>query len=188
MKRNVKKLVVVFAVMATIAALTSAAMANDWKAIHGKYASTSVVTCNMYRPVGVSSDAQTQLGFYTFNGDGTGTAQIRTVRIAFVPNQFEGFSDVVWNFTYEVDDDGTITMDVVIDEAFILDPNTGNRLFQYVGGTWHDVGRFSVDHKTIILGTVEPNESEFLVLSMLPQRITFVTKCNVSRVLTRVGE
>lgn len=184
MKRNVKKLVVVFAVMATIAAFTSAAMAKDGKAIYGKYAGTSVVSCNAYRPIGTFSGTQTQLSIYTFNGDGTGTVQARSVEIDFSPTT-EGFFDMLWNFTYEVADDGTITMDAVIGEAFILDPSTGDRTLKYIGGTWSDTGRFSVDHKTIILGTLQPNVSQFLNLS---NGKTFESKCNSSRVLIRVGE
>lgn len=140
MKGNMKKLAV-FVVIATIAMFISAAIAsgNDWKAIHGVYAATSVVDCNTDRPaVNIfESGTSTQFTTYTFNGDGTGTVQGRQVGITFLPTRSEGFFDMSWNFTYEVADDGTISMDAVIGEAFIKDPSTGTVVNLH---GWHMVG------------------------------------------------
>ncbi len=106
------------------------------------------------------------------------------VMIGFSPTPSEGFFDMSWDFTYEVADDGTITMDVVPYTGLWKLPGTEFVVYKYTGGTSSDSGRFSVDHKTIILGTVEPNNTELTLYN----GIVLLTKCNSSRVLIRVGE
>jgi len=175
MKGSIKTLVV-FVVIVTIATFISAAMGSaaghKKKAIHGEYAATSAVSCNTYLPDGtVNAGTATQLSIYTFNGDGTGTVQGRFVMIGLSPNPSEGFLDMAWDFTYEVADDGTITMDAVPGTGFWT--NDGVLMYTYTGGTFSDSGRFSQDHKTIILGTIEPNDT---VLT-LPIGFSFHTKC-----------
>ncbi len=198
MKGSMKKLAV-FVVIATVATFISAAMAkdgkgkhggeNDWKAIHGEYAATSVVSCNNYIPnpdgsIRITSGTTTQLSIYTFNGDGTGTVQGKFVMIGFSPAPSEGFFDMSWDFTYEVADNGTITMDAVPGTGLWKSPGTDFVVYTYTGGTFSDSGRFSQDHKTMIFGTVEPGDT---VLTLY-NGVVFHTKCNTSRVLIRVGE
>jgi len=187
MKGDMKKLVVVFAVMAAIATSMSAAVAKDSKSIHGEYAATSVVSCNTYKEDGTTFDYSSmvsQLSIYTFNGDGTGTMQGKFVMIGLAPTPSERTLDMSWEFTYEFADDGTITMDAVPGTGEWKIPGTNFVVVRYTGGTNSDSGRFSVDHKTIVLGTVEPNDT---VLTYFDGRVVH-TKCNTSRVLIRVDK
>jgi hypothetical protein len=192
MKRNIKKLTV-FVVIVTIAMFISAAMVsaagkNDWKAIHGEYAATSVVTCNVYLVNGttlIQYGTIGQLTKYTFNRDGTGTVKGKFVSVNFLPGN-ENLRDVSWKFTYEVADDGTITWTAVPNECKWYDAKTGDLLYTYTGGTMTDSGTFSLDKKTIVLGSVEPADT-WLTLENPPGFIVR-TKCNTSRVLIRVGE
>ena len=193
MKGNMKKLAV-FVIIATVATFISAAMAkdgkgkhgeeNDCKAIHGEYAATSVVSCNAYKPDGTftGTSISTQLANYTFNGDGTGTVQGKFVMIGITPAPGESSYDFWWDFTYEVADDGKITMDVV--------PGTGEFkignfvVYSYTGAVSPESGRFSIDHKTITIGSEMPTNTE---LTLYNGNVLYV-KCNISRVLIRVGE
>ena len=189
MKGNIKKLTVLV-VIVTIAMFISAAMAsaggkNDWKAIHGEYAATSTVACNTYiADSTVGQGVMAQQSIYTFNGDGTGTVQGKTSGVTYSPTPKEAFSVMSWDFTYAVADDGTMTMDAVPGTGVWWNPENGAIYYTYTGGTFSDSGRFSVDHKTIILGTVEPNDT---VLTYFDGRVVH-TKCNTSRVLIRVGK
>ena len=191
MKGNIKKLTVLV-VIVTIAMFISAAMAsaggkNDWKAIHGEYAATSVVSCNVYLVDGktlIQYGTTAQLTKYTFNRDGTGTVKGKFVSVNFVPGN-ESLRDVSWKFTYEVADDGTITWTAVPNECKWYDAKTGALLYTYTGGTMTDSGTFSLDKKTIVLGSVEPADTW---LTMYPSGFVVRTKCNTSRVLIRVGE
>jgi hypothetical protein len=199
MKRNMKKLVV-FVVIATIATFISAAIAKDGKgkhgeknyckAIHGEYAATSVVSCNNYIPnpdgsIKITSGMATQLAIYTFNGDGTGTLREgKFVMLGITPTPSESAFDFQWDFTYEVEDDGTITMDAVPGTGLFKLPGTDFVVYTLTGGTSSDSGRSSQDHKTIILGTAEPNNTELTLYN----GNVFLTKCNASHVLIRVGE
>ncbi len=198
MKGSMKKLAV-FVVIATIATFISAAIAKDGKgkhgeknyckAIHGEYAATSVVSCNNYIPnpdgtIKITSGTATQLTTYTFNSDGTGTVQGKFVMIGITPAPGESSYDFWWDFTYEIADDGMITMDAVPGTGLFKSPGTDFVVYTLTGGTSSDSGRFSQDHKTIILGTAEPNDT---VLTLY-NGVVFHTKCNASRVLIRVGE
>ena len=189
MKGNIKKLTVLV-VIVTIAMFISAAMAsaggkNDWKAIHGQYAATSTVACNTYiADSTVGQGVMAQQSIYTFNGDGTGTVQGKTSGVTFSPSPKEAFSVMSWDFTYAVADDGTMTMDAVPGTGVWWNPENGAIYYTYTGGTFSDSGRFSVDHKTITVGTVVPNLTELSI----PNGPVLLTKCVASRILIRVGE
>jgi len=190
MKRNIRNLVVIAiitVIMPFILAAMASASGNDSKAIHGEYAATSVVSCNNYKEDGTTFDYSStvsQLSIYTFNGDGTGTMQGKFVMIGLAPTPSERTLDMSWEFTYEFADDGTITMDAVPGTGEWKIPGTNFVVVRYTGGTNSDSGRFSVDHKTIVLGTVEPNDT---VLTYFDGRVVH-TKCNTSRVLIRVDK
>jgi hypothetical protein len=202
MKGNMKKLVV-FVIIATIVTFISAAMAKDvkgkyggknhWKAIHGEYAATSVVSCNSYKPnpdppggfTFAGTSVSTQLAIYTFNGDGTGTLREgKFVMLGVTPTPSESAFDFQWDFTYEVADDGKITMDVVpgTDKFMIGD----FRVFKYMSPIASESGWLSADRKTIIIGseTVDITGLEFLYGSDRSRNV----RCNISRVLIRLGE
>jgi hypothetical protein len=193
MKGSLKKLAVFVIITALtmfiVAAMASAAGKNDWKAIHGEYAATSTLSCNGYYLDGTLEGSGTisQLAIYTFNGDGTGRMQGRFVRIGFLPAPSESPPplDFSWNFTYEVADDGTITTTIVPGTAEWKIPGTNIVVLKDTGGGYSDSGWVSVDHKTIILGTVEVQDQE---LTVQPDGPVFLTKCNASRVLIRVGK
>ncbi len=195
MKGNMKKLVV-FVVIATIATFILAAVAlacdkdfdrdfhHGWKAIHGQYSGTSVVSCNAYMPDGTftGTSISTQLAIYTFNGDGTGTVEGKFVAIGVTPTPSENTFDFWWDFTYKVSDDGEITIDVV--------PGTGEMKIGNLVVYWHsgavaqESGRFSVDHKTITIGMKKVGTTELTLYNKQVRNV----KCNVSRVLIRVDK
>ena len=158
---------------------------NHCKAIHGEYAATSVVSCNAYKKddgTFTGTSISTQLAIYTFNRDGTGTVQGKFVMIGITPAPGESSYDFWWDFTYEVADDGKITMDVV--------PGTGEFkignfvVYSYTGAVAPESGWLSADHKTITIGIETVGNTE---ITLYDGNIRNV-KCNISRVLIRVGE
>jgi hypothetical protein len=189
MKGSMKKLAV-FAVIAAIATFTSAGTAlasgNHWKVIHGKYAATSTLSCNGYYENGSLEGSGTisQLAIYTFNGDGTGSMQGKFVRVGFLPAPVEMNFDFSWDFNYWVGDDGTITTANVPGTAKWKAPGTDFVVLRDTGGTYSDSGWVSADRKTIILGTVEAQGQEITLFD----GTVFLTKCNASRFLIRVGD
>ncbi len=192
MKRNIRNLVVIAIIIVVapfIMAVVASASGNNEAAIHGEYAATSTLSCNGYYLDGTLEGSGTisQLAIYTFNGDGTGRMQGRFVRIGFLPAPSESPPplDFSWNFTYEVGDDGTITTTNVPGTAEWKIPGTNIVVLKDTGGGYSDSGWVSVDHKTIILGTLEVQDQE---LTVQPNGPVFHAKCNASRVLIRVGE
>jgi hypothetical protein len=192
MNGNIKYLALIMMITVTalfILVTTAAAAGNDWKAIHGQYAATSVVSSNGYYPDGTleGSGTVSQLAIYTFNGDGTGRMQGRFVRIGFLPapNENPPPLDSSWNFTYEVADNGSITVTTVPGTAEWKIPGTDIVVLRDTGGGYSDSGWVSVDHKTIVLGTLSVQDQE---LTVQPDGPVFLTKSNASRVLIRVGE
>jgi len=192
MKRNIRNLVVIAiitVIMPFILAAMASASGNDSKAIHGEYAATSVLSCNGYYHDGTleGSGTVSQLAIYTFNGDGKGKMQGRFVRIGFLPTPSESPPplDFSWDFNYWLADDGTITVATVPGTAEWKIPGTNIVVLKDTGGGYSDSGWVSVDHKTIILGTLEVQDQE---LTVQPDGPVFHAKCNASRVLIRVGE
>ncbi len=204
MKVNMKKLVV-FVVIATIATFVSAAMASacdkdfyrDFhhgrKAIHGEYAATSVSTC-ISTPYGfdenfiplkppASTSTSTAWNIWTFNGDGTGTAEGTGVGISLSPNQSGSSSHVTWQFTYDVTDDGMITIHTVSGEAKYLTGSLKGATYTIVQGV-DESGYISEDHKTITLNTATTG----VIKLHFALGFDYYSICNYSRVLIRVGE
>ncbi len=204
MKGSMKKLVV-FGVIAIIATFISAAMAkdgkgkhgeeNDCKAIHGEYAATAVSSCigSFYypfdgnlKPTGpantVFNNTATSKAIWTFNRDGTGAVQTRSVGINLSMNA--NSADLSMEFTYEVTHDGMIKIFPGLAEGtYLTGPSPGATYT--VSGMVPEEGYVSVDHKTITLGSVTPGVVT-LTFSNLPFPIYAI--CNYSRVLILVGE
>jgi hypothetical protein len=193
------KKLVVFVVVATIATFISAAIAlacdkdfghhfgHGWKAIHGEYSGTSVVSCNNYLSTNgtlsyLSSSIGTQLAIYTFNGDGTGTVEGKFVMIGVTPTPSENSVDFWWDFTYEVADDGEIIIHAVSGE--FKSSGTDFVVYRYTGAVAPESGRFSVDHRTITIGTKTVGNTELTLYNGLVLNV----KCNWSRVLIRVDK
>jgi hypothetical protein len=207
MKGNMKKLVVLV-VVATIATFISAALAlccdkdfdrdfhHGRKTIHGVYAATSVGSC-ISTPYGfnenltpknppdkpVSSNTATSQIIWTFNRDGTGTADAMGVGISLSPNQSGGLSHTTWQFTYDVTDDGMVTIHTVSGGSEYLAGPLKGATYTIVEGV-DESGYISEDHKTITLGMG-------MVVGVIKLRFTgfdIYAICNYSRVLIRVGE
>ena len=195
MKGSMKKLVV-FGVIAIIATFISAAMAKDSKTIHGVYAATSINSCigSYYFPFGedlkptgppstVFNNTATSKAIWTFNRDGTGEVQARTVGINFSMNA--NSSDVLLKFTYEIMDDGMISIVWKSAVATYLTGPSPDTTYT-LSGMVPEEGYVSSDHKTITLSSVEPG---VITLTFNPPLgFPVYAICNYSRVLIRIGE
>ncbi len=188
MKGSMKKLAVfVIATIMTVFIAVAMASASGNEAIHGEYAASSTLSCNGYYEDGSleGSGTVSQLSVYTFDGNGKGSMKGYFVRIGFIPPAEMTF-DFSWDFTYSVGKDGTITTTTVPGTQKWTVPGTDIVILRDKGlDTYSDSGWISSDHKTIVLGTLEPQVQE---IYLVPADITFITKCNGSRVLIRIGQ
>jgi len=204
MKRSINKLAV-FVVIAIIATFISAAMAlafekyknsgKDSKAIHGEYAATAVSSCigsiaypfnEKLQPTGspdtIFNNTATSKAIWTFNGDGTGAVQGRSVGINLSMNA--NSADTSMEFTYEVMHNGMIKIfPGLVEGKYLTGPSPGATYT--VSGMVPEEGYVSSDHKTITLGSVTPGVVT-LTFSNLPFQVYAI--CNYSRVLIRLGE
>ncbi len=194
MTRRMNKLAL-FLIVTTMAIFIAVAMAsasgNHLKAIHGRYAATSTLSCNGYYQDGSleGSGTVSQLSVYTFNGDGTGSMQGKFVRIGFLPGPAEMNFDFSWDFTYSVGKDGTITTTTVPGTQKWTVPGTDIAILRDKGlDTYSDSGWISSDHKTIVLGTLEAQVQNIILSPPDAPETVFITKCNGSRVLIRIGQ
>lgn len=194
MKERTNKLAV-FVIATTMTMFFGAAMAsasgNHLKVIQGQYAATSTLSCNGYYEDGSleGSGTVSQLTVYTFNGDGTGSMHGYFVRIGFLPGPVEMTFDFSWDFTYSVGKDGAITTTTVPGTQKWMLPNTDYVILRDTGlDTYSDSGWISSDHKSIVLGTLEPQVQNIILSPPGAPETIFITKCNASRVLIRIGE
>jgi len=203
MKGSMKKLVV-FVVIAIMATFLSVAMAlafdkyknsgKDSKAIHGEYAATAFSSC-IGTPYGfvpgtpipnppstaVFNNTATSKAIWTFNSDGTGEVETRSVGINF--SMYANSSDLLGQFTYEVTDDGMITIVWgTLVGTYLTGPAPGATYT--VSGMVPEEGYVSSDHKTITLGSVTTGVITLTIQGLL---YPLYAICNYSRVLIRVG-
>ena len=194
MKGNMKKLVV-FVVIATIAMCVSPAVGNDWKIIHGVYGGTHVNSL-LVTPYGfnenfvpnppasaVSFGVATTQAIYTFNRDGTGTAEGSSFGITIVPSPRGSTIIEKRQFTYDVTDDGMVTIHTVSGEGeYVEGPLKGLKytILQAV----EESGYISQDHKTITLTTPKAG----IAKNHLSLGFDSYALFNCSRVLVRVDE
>ncbi len=201
MKGNSKKLTV-FVMIAAMAMFMTVATAsaddNKWKAFHGEYAGSNVVNC-LFTPFGFDPDKLTPNGpsnyiynnaitaqnIWTFNADGTGTAQGRQVGIVFAPNSpAAGWTEFSWQFTYDITHDGTITTALIpgtYEGRHLTGPSKG---LTFTLDKVSDSGMVSEDHKTITLGAAM---AEVMTVTYSNGSVLYGI-CGLTRVLTRVGE
>jgi hypothetical protein len=203
MEGNTKKLVV-FVIVAAIALFITAATArarNNNLKISGEYALMGRRSC-IYTPLGfndnltpivpasVASNSITTQGICTFKRDGTGTMEGTGVQIVPPPAPSPGTPaassfDFSFPFTYDVADDGTITIDAD-ENSFQAKYDTGP--FTGVTFTFDKFslsGMVSADHKTLMLGS-GTTTIEALTLQ-LPTPVVLKVICNDSFVFIRLG-
>ncbi len=200
MKENIKRLavLVIITIIATfIMADTVMADPPGHHAIQGQYAATGGGTC-FAAPLGFDNLAPkngaynlmtfSMEGIFTFYRDGTGHAKrINPTVIHPSPviagSPFAGIYEDEWNFTYEFERDGSITLTTDIREDGGPDYDG-----QFTSGPWKDIvggrqagrnwrGTVSPDAKTVIL-----NGGLNDLITNYPPNTTEII-CNVSAVL-----
>jgi len=200
MKGNMKKLVL-FVVIATIAIFTVVAMAsagdNLQKAIRGQYAATGGGTC-LVAPNGfdnlVPKPLPPEVGVFglmtftveavfTFTRDGKGHVERTCPTIHHagndfpLPYPFATIAEDSWEFTYEVETDGSITLTQVPGSHSGKFISGLLKDFPYINEGRNRRGKVSPDGKTIILNGGSP---DFVTNS---EGGTFQMICNDSAVL-----
>ena len=193
MKPRMNKLAV-FVIATTmtmfIAVAMTSASGNHLKAIRGEYAATGTLSCNGYYEDGSleGSGTVSQLTVYTFDGEGKGSMHGYFVRIGFIPPAEMTF-DFSWDFTYSVGKNGTITTTTVPGTQKWTLPGTDYVILRDMGvDTFSESGWISSDHKTIVLGTLEPQVQNLILSPPGAPETVFITKTNASRVLIRIGQ
>jgi len=204
MKGNIGKLVVCL-IIAAIAMFMSAATAsagnNKWE-VSGEYALMGRRGC-IYTPLGfnpdftpivpasVASNSITTQGICTFKRHGRGTMEGTGVQIVPPPvpsPNTPGASsfDFKFPFTYDVADDGTITIDAdenSFQATYDTGPITG---VTFTFDKFSLSGMVSEDHKTLALGN-PMTTIQTLTLQLPPTPVVLKVICNDSFVFIRLG-
>jgi hypothetical protein len=153
----------------------------------------------LFRALGpVTYASGTLQGIFTFKPHGKGTVKGRQVSVSLPqsinqppaaaqhPFASATSSDLSYDFTYEVTDDGTITLEMVpetFDVTILTGPSAGKV-------TW-DVDKISLsgliskDYKTMTLGAIEP---AVWTLTYHPSNAIVQSICGTWRFLTRLEE
>jgi hypothetical protein len=120
---------------------------------------------------------------YTFNRDGTGTAEGSAFGITIIPSGRGSTIIETRQFTYDITDDGVVTIHTVSGEGeYVEGPLKGLKytILQAVD----ESGYISQDHKTITLTTPKAG----VMKTHLSLGFDSYSLYNCSRVLVRIGE
>jgi hypothetical protein len=205
MKRSMKKLtvlVMIATIAIFIAGATASAHDDDWKALHGEYAMMGEGTClfslkgfnsnftpidpTHYPPWAGSSQAT---GIWIFEGNGKGTVRGTEFTLTLSPNPYPSAAsaEFSFDFAYKVEDDGTITVDMLIETfqgKYLTGPSAGlTYKYETSPPIFRLFGMVSADRKTITLAS--GNDVQKISIS---NRITVFAICNLGRTLLRLGE
>ncbi len=209
MKGKIKKSAL-FVGIAAITICTAAAIASaadkEWNGvIPGEYAMSATGTCLFSSlPFNPNFTANSEsvswagssmaTGIWTFKRDGTGTVQGTQFGLTLPPanpgysNPGAASADFWFEFTYEVADDGTISVDIegLYNAKYITGP-LKNWTFT-IPPPGHFFGNFSADHKTITLASA--NEDQKITITNPPRTFSFdvYSICNIGRVLIRLSD
>jgi hypothetical protein len=205
MKRNIGNLIVIAIIMGMatfILTTTVTARSPQHRSIQGVYAATGSGSC-LVAPFGLTnlvpnpapggSDAVYMLmtftmeGVFTFYRDGTGHAERPSCpTIIHTPSPFSPYPNASdskdsWDFTYEVEPDGSIILTQVPDShsgEFTSGPFAALGSYHNNGRNWH--------------GTISPNAKTIILNGGLPDIITSPSSeegivCNTSAILIWLG-
>ncbi len=195
MKRNIRKpvlLVIITVIVPFIMAATIAAKPAGKLYIEGVYAATGSGSC-LVAPFGLTNLVPndgiymlmtfTMEGVFTFYRDGTGHAERASCpTIIHTPSPFSPYPNASdgkdsWNFTYQVERDGSIILTQV--------PNSHSG--EFTSGPFIALGQYHNNGRNW-RGTVAPNAKTIILNGGLPDIITSPSSeegivCNTSAVL-----
>jgi hypothetical protein len=191
-------------VVATTAMLiaVSTASADDHRSMpfQGTYGMTATGAC-LSSPAGFypnhvaiepsAHNAAVNTGVLRFERDGTGSAKVRQTQLNFPPASaaYAGSADIAFDFTYTVSQDGSVTLDMLLNtyKATYLTGPLASVSVTFVTSPdlspiWRWSGPLSQDRKTMFL-----NSGDTVSRLRLSNGAEVGVICQFARVLTRLG-